>query len=170
MGYFDGLTASAFKTDASGRTVYFPWGRFGSGYVVTDDERRDGIRRSVRNTVVVSFFAIIVVQAIVGFVGNLVLLPAYYVWYYFATKKRVHGLERSSEKLTLRESYRNSALAHNLATLIALFVVAIGFVAVAVATFDSSPVMAIVTIGFFGLSGLAIGYMVLIKLAGRSSR
>jgi hypothetical protein len=34
MGYFDGLTAAAFKKDTQGRDLFFIWGKFGKGRVV----------------------------------------------------------------------------------------------------------------------------------------
>jgi len=32
MGYFEGLTASSFKTDENGQVIFYPWGKIGKGY------------------------------------------------------------------------------------------------------------------------------------------
>jgi len=32
MGYFEGLTASSFKTDENGQVTFYPWGKIGKGY------------------------------------------------------------------------------------------------------------------------------------------
>ena len=43
MGYFDDMANEAFKKDASGNAVYYPWGPFGSGFVIKSEETRKRI-------------------------------------------------------------------------------------------------------------------------------
>ena len=45
MGYFDGLTDGAFKKDSFGNTLLFPWGIFGSGFIIKSKETHEKIRK-----------------------------------------------------------------------------------------------------------------------------
>src|SRR5690242_3643591 len=49
MGYFDGLTAAAFKKDAQGRDLFFIWGKFGKGRVVPTDADGIAVRNYLKN-------------------------------------------------------------------------------------------------------------------------
>lgn len=45
MNLLENQINAIFKTDAEGKTVFFPWGPFGKGYVVPDDTKEQQIRR-----------------------------------------------------------------------------------------------------------------------------
>jgi hypothetical protein len=52
---FDIFAAPLFKIDSEGRQVFFPWGFWGSGYVIADAEAAARLRRIVRTTWMVFF-------------------------------------------------------------------------------------------------------------------
>ena len=49
MGYFDGLTAAAFKKDTQGRDLFFIWGKFGKGRVVPTEADGAAVRNYLKN-------------------------------------------------------------------------------------------------------------------------
>ncbi len=171
MGYFDGLTDAAFKKSHTGQTIYYPWGVFGSGYVVESEEKQEQIRKFLKRLYVILLLTIVTVQITVGFWLNAVLFPAFWVWYYFSVQKMNKNSPRTAEKLRLSESYKNSAKSHNLGILIILEVFAVGFVAAGVLILlkGGDQLVAMSSMGFFGLCGIAFGYMIYIKIRHRSA-
>ena len=47
MTFFDTLSAGSFKKDSLGKTLFFPWGIMGAGYIVEGEEAVDTIRSSI---------------------------------------------------------------------------------------------------------------------------
>lgn len=168
MGYFDGLVSGAFKKDAEGNTVFYPWGIMGKGYILRTVAEEEKLRGALKLNYMIILPAIIIIQITVGAWLNFVLIPVYVIlftlWVHHATK----GMERSFEKITAAESYKNSARAHNLPTLIILEIFAIGFVAIGVWMIAEGEriLIALLCILLFGASALAIGYMILQKVRG----
>lgn len=128
MGYFDGLTDGAFKTDTQGRQVFYPWGVLGKGYVMRDSEHHESLRGKIKLMYQITLPVVILNQIVFGFVANLIFLPLYIVWYLVMLKRWTTGLEISSEKMTVKEARRNSAKSHNRGTLIFFVIVSVVFV------------------------------------------
>ncbi len=177
MGYFDGLADAVFKKNAAGQTVYYPWGIFGKGYVIESEEQKERIRSFMKK----NYYVILPVSIVLGlllqrlirsgsylpFLGILVVSGgAYIAYFHFQTKKLLSEAPLSTEKLSLWESYRNSASSHNLATLIVLEIFSIGFVIAGffLLTVTYNVLLPALCIGIFGLCSIAIGYMILSKL------
>lgn len=166
MGYFDGLTDAAFKRDASGNTLFYPWGIWGSGFIVDSEGKKNQIRGFYKKMYMVMLPAIIIIQMAVGFWLNLVLFPIYCVWYYFTAKKITQGLRKTEIKLKTSEAYKNSAKSHNLPTLIFLELISLGFVAIGIWILQAGKdsFIAYASMGFFGLCAMVIGYMIVAKI------
>lgn len=128
MGYFDGLTDAAFKTDAAGRYVFYPWGVLGKGYVMRDAAHYESLRGKIKWMYIVVLPVIIFNQVSFGVKANLIFLAVYMIWYLVMLKYWTSGLEVSNEKMTVAESRRNSAKSHNRATLIFLVIISVVFV------------------------------------------
>jgi len=47
MGYFEGLTASSFKTDRNGQVIFYPWGKIGKEYILSGEEKQIGFANSL---------------------------------------------------------------------------------------------------------------------------
>lgn len=169
MGYFDGLADAVFKKDASGNNLFYPWGVLGAGYIIESEEKKNQIRGFYKKMYMVMLPAIIIIQVAVGFWPNLILLPIYYVWYYFSSKKMTKGLKKSSEKLGLLEAYKNSAKSHNLPTLIILELVSLGFLAAGIwlLSIGLGSVAVYFCVAFAVLCVAAIGYMIFAKINDR---
>ena len=59
MGYFDALASSSFKIAQDGRRLFFPWGIFGSGYVIGPEEAFVRLRQQVKIYHIISLSLII---------------------------------------------------------------------------------------------------------------
>lgn len=168
MGYFDGLTNGSFKKDKNGNTVFFPWGALGRGRVLADEFTETKVRGFVRRYYQVTLPIIIGVGIIFGWAWPFLLLPVFGAWYYFGTKSLVSGCPHGEDKLTLKESYANSAASHNKFTLWLLFICSVLFVLAGIfmATIAKSSgqmILGLLTVAFFGACGAAIGYMLKVK-------
>ncbi len=168
MGYFDGLTDASFKKDAAGNTVFYPWGIFSAGFVIDSEVEKNRIRNFYKKMYMIIIPAIILIQIIVGFWLNLLLLPIYIAWYFFTAKKITRELKKTEEKLKITEAYTNSAKSHNFLTLIFFELISLGFVAIGFLMLSTGAAfIAYVSIGFFGLCSIAIGYMIFAKIKNK---
>jgi hypothetical protein len=170
MGYFDGLTDGAFKTDAQGRHVFYPWGVMGKGYVMRDADNHQSMRRKIKWMYIVTLPLIIINQSVWGVKANLVFLPLYLIWYVLMLKRWTAGLEVSGEKITVAEARRNSAKSHNRGTLIFLFIVSVLFVLMGLLSMAAGRIWLGLFISvFFGFCGGMIGMMIRDKSRAASS-
>ncbi len=168
MGYFDGLVSGSFKTDAAGNSVFYPWGIMGKGYILRTVAEEEKLRGALKLNYMIMLPAIIIIQIAVGAWLNFILVPVYIVLFTLWVHHTTRGLERSFEKITVAESYKSSAKAHNLPTLILLEIFAIGFVAIGFWMIaEGEPIMVpVFCIVLFGAAALAIGYMIVQKVKG----
>jgi hypothetical protein len=150
--YTDALFTGLIKTAADGRRIFYPWGLFWSGYVVTspDDEER------LKTSVAVHFVAVVILMAIgqlwMGYAGALVAgalaVAAYVVW----LKRATAALQPSSERMSLAESYRAQAIAQGSARLwswlaTGLFLVYLGLAALLSASVNAAAMALLVGLG-----------------------
>jgi hypothetical protein len=163
MGYFEGLIASSFKTDEKGQVIFYPWGKMGKGYILSRDEQQIEISKFVKLYYVISFASIIGLGIVLGWLYTVILLPFLFAWYYFVITKRLKGLSKSDEKLTLKESYTSSAKAHNAVTLWIMLACSVLFVLAGIFILIVNKeewILALLSITFFGVCGIAIAYMI----------
>src|SRR2546422_1367082 len=154
MGYFDALTDSSFKRGQDGRLTFYPWGVLGTGYILVGDEKYRKVRDSVKRYYLVSLPLVVVLGIVFGWLYAFVALPLILGTYAVAVRRVVSGLETSSERLTIGESYRNQAKGHSLTLLwvfeaTSLLFVAIGVLALLTDRDAWSSGLAVV--GFFGV-------------------
>ena len=169
MGYFDGLVSGAFKKDAAGHTVFYPWGILGKGYVVPSVVEEERLRSFLKTMYMILLPGIIIIQVVFGaWVNFVIVIPVYIAWYVMWVRRTTAGMQVSVEKLAMGEAYKNSARSHNLPTLIVLEIFALGFVAIGLwmLSLGKEPVIAGLCVGFFGLCAVAIGYMIKQKVKG----
>ncbi len=128
MGYFEGLADASFKQDSNGNNVFYPWGVLGKGRVLPDEATKLKLRK-----IVIRYYQILLPVAVL--LGILRLwLPAvlaltlltlgFYLYVNLITK----DCPICTEKLTLKESYRNSAKSHNTIMLWLFLLVSLLFV------------------------------------------
>lgn len=160
MGYFDGLTDAAFKTDQQGRKVFYPWGVLGKGYITRDEAHYQRLRSKIKWTYIISLPAIIIGQVLYGWKIAVLFAVMYTVWYLAMLTLWLSGLEISGEKITVAEARRNSARSHNRATLIFLTVVSVLFVIMGLLVALGGKVwLGLLTAVFFGGCGWMIFQM-----------
>lgn len=151
MGYFDGLTASSFKTDEKGNTIYYPWGIFGTGYILPED-KKDNFRKKIKRHMMV-FVPLSIILTVLLKIWAVFALPLYFLGYWIWIKKNIEGLAISSAKLTLKDTTTNSARAHNFGTLWLLEISALLFVAAGIIILVYRPqkwIAGLSSIVFFG--------------------
>ena len=170
MGYFDGLVDGSFKVDSNGLNLFYPYGQFGSGYVLESEQQKNKIRNILKIALMVTLPIIILVQITVGFWFNLISITIYYIIHYFYVKKITKNLQRSDEKLTTSEVIKNSTKSHNFTTLILLATISIAFTLIGFYALTKEQYFAIagLIIGFFGLGSILTGYMIFTKIKNKS--
>jgi hypothetical protein len=125
MGYFEGLTSGSFKTARDGRRFFFPWGVLGSGYAIGSEQGYLRLRQQVKAYMVATLVLVIASSIYAPYLAPLftgVLLIGFYVTWMWRV---LPSLQRSDEKLSLKESMTSQAHAHGALVLWLLEIVAI---------------------------------------------
>jgi hypothetical protein len=161
VGYFDGLTDAAFKTDAEGRVLFFPWGVLGRGYVLPDQDAHQRLRGQMRTLYIVGMPLMILLVVIGQPMILASLLPVMLVAQLAMVRVWTRGLEPASESMTMGEAYRNSANSHGAPTLWVLLVCSVLLTFGAVFIVVAGEVLAggVATAFFLSASGL-FAYMI----------
>lgn len=105
MGYFDNVTAASFKEDSRDRTIFFPWGIMGKGYILRDKGQEQELRRFIKFHHMISI-------AFLAFLGSLpewwflclAFTSASIIVWMIKIRRSVNGLPTSDERLRYRES------------------------------------------------------------------
>ena len=135
MGYFDGLTAAAFKKDAQGRDLLFIWGKFGKGRVVPTEDDGAAVRSYLKNYYICLIAGIVPMIMLAGksfeprwflAIGIFMVLALAALTPLFL---RTRQWAVADERLTYREAMSASAVAHGAVTLWLLTAVGALFVA-----------------------------------------
>jgi len=166
MGYFDGLAEAIFKKTSDGRSIFYPWGILGKGYIVPDAMTKQKLINFTKRQYIVLLPFVIGVGVFVGWIWACVLLPVYFLWYLFAISKMTEGLQVTNTKLKISQSLRNSAMFHNIILVWFMFVFSILFVLGSIAilsglvTSSDGYLVGLLGFLFFGLCSIAFGYMI----------
>jgi hypothetical protein len=171
---FGGLSKAMFKKDAAGNHVFFPWGIFAAGVIVNTEEKRATIQGflSIYYGVGLPIIAATTILKSYWFAGAVVC--GMMLVYVLFVRLTLRDLPRSKERMTLLESYRNSARTLPLPLLVMVDLGSIGFTVVSVAMLADSRFretgqvgMAIAGLLFFGLGSIVFSYLIFIKLRKR---
>jgi hypothetical protein len=117
MGYFEGLAAASFKSDKQGNRLFYKWGVLGNAYILPDKQKEDEIKNFVILFHKVSLISIIGVGVAFSWLLAIVITIPLFIWFWIKTKSLTQDLNISTEKLTLKESYGNSAQNYSTGTL-----------------------------------------------------
>jgi hypothetical protein len=167
MGYFDALMSSWFKTLPDGRKLFYPRGAWGRGYIIASEPDYKRLQQQIKTYLIVSLLLMVGAVLMPGYLGLLgigVLLMAFYylVWAPYC----VRGLQPSDEKLSLRESYTNEALAFSTKRLWSMEIGSIAVVGLGVLMLAYDPdswLSAVVIIVICGFSAAVILWMLLLR-------
>jgi hypothetical protein len=111
--FLDRVTGGLFKTAQDGRRLFFPWGVWGRGYVISSEQDSRRIKHQLGIFVIVS--AALTVGAIIlkGYLAATVIAGLLLVFFVSWKPQLVRGLQPSDERLSLKESYTSLALAQS---------------------------------------------------------
>lgn len=98
MGILDALAAGAFKTDAEGRILFFPWARYGRGYVIPTAEEREELRKRLKVWLIVGPTSLFIVSNVVSYAAAFLLFFAWLALYGCWTARYCNRLTPSGEK------------------------------------------------------------------------
>jgi hypothetical protein len=167
MGYFDAVTSSAFKTTDDGRRLFFPWGVFGRGYVLTEGQY-EKLQRQVKIYTIVTLVLIIAMVVLKEYVATAVVVALLIGFYLIWMKFVLPDLQPSEERLSLEESMTSQAVTHSPAMLWFLTILSFAFVAAGVLILVVDPaswLIALAGIVFFGLCALMMTRMLMLRRA-----
>jgi|SRR6516162_3715466 len=166
MGYFDFLTSSYFKAGRDGRKQFFPWGILGDGYTIASEQDYLRLQQQIKIYMIVSLVLVIGAASLkgdlVGLLIAMLLIGFYSVWTRFLLRR----LQRSGERLSLRESSTSRARLLGPVVLWLLEIVALAFVGGAVFVLIVDPgkwFVALVGIVLFGLVATKVAYMLILQ-------
>jgi len=112
MGLLDGSINILFKKKENGGTIFFPYGRFCSGYVVNESDEKS-IKNFLKKYYITSFLLAIVFMGIFRATFVFILIPIFIVWYFLGISKFLVGREKTNEKMTTREAFENYLASSN---------------------------------------------------------
>ncbi len=162
MSFLGSASNAYIKKDASGNTLFFPWGVLGSGYIIESEKDTSTLQLAIT---IMTVKGIVIGTALSHFfetwhaaVAFLIFLVVYYLGVKIGTK----NLKKSPEKLRLTESYSKSLSVPFLIffALASFIFVAIGFLMV---QSEGDRLVGLAAIGMFGLSCVAFSYMIYSK-------
>jgi hypothetical protein len=170
MGYFDGLTAAAFKKDSQGRDLFFIWGKLGKGRVVPTETDGVAVRSYLKNYYICLIVGIVPMIMLAGksfeprwflAIGIFMVLALAALAPLFL---RTRHWAVADERLTYREAMSASAAAHGAVTLWLLTAVGALFVAggllLMLAT-DATLVGLLIVLFFGGCLGVFIWMLIM---------
>jgi hypothetical protein len=99
MRVLDTLTDELFKSDGEGRTIFYPLGVRGKGYVIPNSDKTRELRRFVKFYYVVSLSLIFVTNLTVGWIFGVVWAFPLIFWYWLGINRQLVGLATTMEKL-----------------------------------------------------------------------
>jgi hypothetical protein len=167
MGYFDALMSSWFKTLPDGRKLFYPRGAWGRGYIVASERDYQRLRQKIKIYLIVMLLLMIGASVTPGYLWILglgVLLLGFY--YLVFSPYCVRGLQPSDEKLSLRDSYTNEALAFSTKRLWSMEIASIAFIGlgfVMLAIDPDSWLGAVAVIVIFVFSAAVFLWMLLLR-------
>ena len=107
MGFFRRLTDSSFKVDSAGRSIFYPWGIFGKGYVLPDKEYEEKIRSFLTKCYAFNLITIMVLGAFLGLWSVLFwMVPFVVLIVQIQSIRFKEGLQSSDVSLSFKENIR----------------------------------------------------------------
>lgn len=168
MGYFDGLTKASFKELESGNAIFYPYGKFGSGYLIEENQKVT-IEKFIKKYYIISLPITIISVVIFQFYALLLMLVEIPVYIVFI-KQLFMNTKKTSEKMTYKERIYVMAKSMGLATNIILLLCSILMTSLSIlcVTFPEGRVIGIIGILFFGFA--LIQFILMVKcVLGKSN-
>jgi len=187
MSFFEALVDNSFKRDDSGRTLYYPWGPLGRGFIVESEETIERVRNILKYIATIPFFCLffliclyvapffdvfISIDILISLLFITLFSTIFFVfWFYFFTKKITSPLQKSNEKLRVSETHGRFVRSCHLPTLVFIEIILIIVFAAGIFFTQSGLVKSWddqFSIYFFielgGLGALSVGYLIFAKI------
>jgi hypothetical protein len=113
MGYFDALSSACFKTAQDGRRLFFPWGVLGRGYVIESEQDSKRIEQEIKIFMIVTLILVIGFGEFGSYPQSFVIAALLTGVYTVRAWYLICRLQRSDERLSLKESSASQARAHS---------------------------------------------------------
>jgi hypothetical protein len=170
MNYLDSLVNQLFKKSESAETLFYPWGMFGKGYVVSSESEQSRIRSILKAYYVVMFLAMVICIYFLNWfyaAGCAILgIGGYSVWSATVTRRLV----ASEERLRFSESLAQSLPYYSTWVLVVLSLFSFIFVLMfgLILYIDPSEwVMGSIGLVFFGVATVMLVFMTRTKLRSK---
>lgn len=110
MSFLSSMADKSFKVDESGRTVFFPWGYFGKGYILVDKAQEEKIRKVIIRSNIVGLSLVFIIGVILKlWLVGLLLLPIVVVTWSLFTRMYTRGLEISQMEYSIYSQTNSTA-------------------------------------------------------------
>jgi hypothetical protein len=162
--YFNRMANRLFKIDDKGRSLFYPWGYLGKGYIVTDKATENNIRLFIAYYYAVCF-VLIAGLFFTGYIkySYVFILPIFIIW---GTGVRyfTRNLETTEIRLTFTESMTRFAKTRSKAILFLTVIIGCFLVAMSIQTYLSqrSTWAGLAVIFFIALTAVN-GYILYLK-------
>lgn len=127
MGYWQAQQGGLFMKGKNGETIFYPWGGFGSGYIIDAEEREKSIRKILRRTTLIGISLGYPSYKMAGTLGPIALVVMISCFLFMFLNWELYGLKKSTEKYNFRLAFENSAVAHSSASIAFVFSVSLIF-------------------------------------------
>ena len=133
MGYFDKMTNTAFKKDASGNTLFHPWGIFGAGHIIESEEQREKIHAKWQRQQIISilgapaffvtYFAFFAHYDYGLLWAALCVFVPFEVYRQFVIRTITKNLAKTNKKLHISEMSADMAKKYSMPTIISFEII-----------------------------------------------
>lgn len=134
MKFLEFMGGGGFRENEKGDTLYFPWGSFGSGYILDTPARKKKIIYVSSGMSVAVIAILIAVYNKFGWAETWLLLPPYWLCHMFATSWMTRGLMKSTEKVTFRQNLAEQANKRGFGFLILMLILSFCMMGIAIWT------------------------------------
>ena len=170
-GYFKAISNMPFKKGTDGNTLFYPFGIFGKGYILPNEKIERKIRKSFMVFNIISLLiAIPVFRSNLSIEWVLLFFALSFTWFYIKIYRPISSCSESSERLTFKETLTTYIAALNPFLIGFIHIGSWGFVLMALYIIIVQPIssdgfmVALLGGGFFSLSLMMSGYMLLMKI------
>ena len=110
MKFLEGLMHGYFKSDADGNRVFFPWGSFGKGRLIENQELEQQLLRFIPLFSILIGVLMAIVAIFVSPIWLAPLIPVAAIFYDSQLKKILGEAPVSEEKISFKDALENMAL------------------------------------------------------------
>jgi len=106
---FEKFMSLPFTKDREGRTLFHPWGILGNAYIVESREAEEKLRKSIKQDCFIGIPFFLLTIIFIKFWILYLLVIGWLAGYAWKLRKLTKTLEKSSERLTFKESTEDFA-------------------------------------------------------------